>query len=168
MHLEIERKFLLKAMPNKEVDERLTIDQYYWKNSENIWERARTYHSDISGDKYIHTIKKSIAKGINIEDEKTLTKEEFENFKEKCLSEPTSKFITKERFIYKHGDLKWEVDNFDNGYKLIIAEIEIPKKGFRITIPDYINDVLLMEVTDLKQFSNRNLSINIKDIDKYK
>ena len=79
-----------------------------------------------------------------------------------------SRFINKVRYIYKDGDLKWEVDLFDNGYKLIIAEIEIPKKRYKLNIPDFIKDVLLLEVTGLKQFSNRNLSLNIKEINKYK
>ena len=165
--LEIERKFLLKAMPDQFVDEIITIDQYYWKNKSNIWERCRTYHSDKTGDRYIHTIKKSVSKGVNMEDEVELTKDEFEKFREVCLSDENSKFITKERHIFKYGDLKWEVDKFDNGYKLIIAEIELPKKSFKLIIPDYISEVLLMEVTGLKQFSNRNLSIDIKNINKF-
>ncbi len=168
MKLEIEKKFLLKALPDKKYDDKYLIDQYYWKNKSNIWERARTYHSEISGDSYIHTIKKSVSKSVNIEDEKELTISEFEIFKNRCLKDPTSRFISKERYIYRYGDLKWEIDNFDNGYKLIIAEIEIPKKSYRVVLPDYISDVLLMEVTGLKQFSNRNLSIEMKNINKYK
>lgn len=162
MKLEIERKFLLKAMPSKSPDDVYVIDQYYLKNKSGVWERARTYHSEISGDMYIHTIKKTISKGVNIEDEKELTKEEFEIFKNKCLSgEYESRFITKERHIYKEGDLKWEVDKFGSGYNLIVAEIEIPKKTFKITFPEYISEVLLLEVTGIKQFSNRSLSNKI-------
>lgn len=161
MKLEIERKFLLKSLPNKKEDDILSIDQYYLKRS-NIWERARTYHSDINGDSYIHTIKKTISKGVNTEDEKEITKEEFEDFKNKCLSkEYESKFIKKERFIYKYGDLKWEVDKFGSGYTLIVAEIEIPTKSYHIVFPDYMKDVILLEVTGIKKFSNRDLSIKI-------
>jgi CYTH domain-containing protein len=162
MKLEIERKFLLKAMPAKTPDYVFTINQYYLKNKSGIWERARIYHSEISGDTYIHTIKKSLSKGINIENEKKLTKEQFEEFKAKCLSgKYESRFIQKERCVYKEGELNWEVDKFGIGYNLILAEIEIPKKGFKITFPDYISEVLLLEVTKLKQFSNRSLSIKI-------
>lgn len=168
MNLEIERKFILKALPTIEPDDRLSIDQYYWKNSGGIWERVRTYHSDKYGDKWVHTIKKSVSKGVNLEEERDLTYQEFEDFKSKCLSNDDSKFINKVRYIYKDGDLKWEVDLFDNGYKLIIAEIEVPKKRYKLNIPDFIKDVLLLEVTGLKQFSNRNLSLNIKEINKYK
>ena len=162
MKLEIERKFLLKAMPSKSPDDIFTIDQYYLKNKSGVWERARTYHSEISGDTYIHTIKKNVSKGINIEDEKELTKEQFEEFKDKCLSgKHEARFIQKERHVYKEGELKWEVDKFGSGYNLIVAEIEIPKKTFKITFPDYISNVLLLEVTELKQFSNRSLSMKI-------
>ncbi len=164
MHLEIERKFLLKCLPNKTPDDIIVIDQYYWKNSKGIWERARTYHSNLTGDKYVHTIKKSISKNVNIEDEREMSKEEFESFRLKCLKNPNSKFIIKERHIYDQGPLKWEVDVFDSGYHLIIAEIEIPKKNYKLTIPDYIEKVMLLEVTGLKQFSNRALSIEIRDL----
>lgn len=162
MKLEIERKFLLKSMPNKKADDIFSIDQYYFKNKSDIWERARTYHSDISGDTYIHTIKTSVSKGINIEDEREMTLEEFLEFKRKCESrEGESRHICKERHVFNEGNLKWEVDVFKSGYNLIIAEIEIPKKTFKITFPDYISEVLLLEVTGLKQFSNKSLSLKI-------
>ena len=169
--IEIERKFLLKAMPCCIPVEIISIGQYYWKNKSNIWERARTYHSNVSGDRYIHTIKKSLSKSVNLEEEVDLTKDDFESFKIRCLSDlNNSKFINKERWVYDHpfDGLKWEVDVFDNGYKLIIAEIEIPKKTYKLVIPDLIKDVSLLEVTGLKQFSNRTLSLNLSDINKYK
>jgi len=161
--LEIERKFLLKSLPQIKEDDIFQIEQYYLKNKNGIWERARTYHSEISGDCYIHTIKRSISKGVNMEDEFEMTKDEFEKFKDMCLSKKfDSRHISKERWIYKYGDLKWEVDKFNSGYNLIIAEIELPTKKYRISFPDYINDVKLLEVTGLKQFSNRALSLKIK------
>lgn len=98
-----------------------------------------------------------------MEDEFEMTKDEFEKFKDMCLSKKfDSRHISKERWIYKYGDLKWEVDKFNSGYNLIIAEIELPTKKYRISFPDYINDVKLLEVTGLKQFSNRALSLKIK------
>lgn len=161
--LEIERKFLLKSLPQIKEDDIFQIEQYYLKNKNGIWERARTYHSEISGDCYIHTIKRSISKGVNMEDEFEMTKDEFEKFKDMCLSKKfDSRHISKERWIYKYGDLKWEVDKFNSGYNLIIAEIELPTKKYRISFPDYINDVKLLEVTGLKQFSNRALSLKVK------
>jgi CYTH domain-containing protein len=160
--LEIERKFLLKAMPDRKPDEIVQIEQWYYKNKKGIWERARTWNSTKSGENWIHTVKKSISKGVSLEDERPLSREEFEKFTDVCMSKASeSRFITKERYIYKSGDLKWEIDKFDNGYHLIIAEIEIPKKSFKIEIPDFIGELILLEVTGLKQFNNRNLSMKL-------
>jgi len=55
-------------------------------------------------------------------------------------------------------ELYWEVDRFDSGHHLIVAEIEIPKKSFKIKMPDFIREKFLIEVTGIKEFSNRNLS----------
>lgn len=161
--LEIELKYLLKALPKKEPEDIIDIDQYYTKVS-GKWERARTWFSEKSGDKkWIHTIKKNVSKKVNIEDEKFLTEEEYDLFKAECLANPNdSKFISKKRYIYKDGDLKWEVDEFDNGYHLIVAEIEIPEENYKVIIPDFMKDVILLDVTGLKQFSNRSLSLPIE------
>ncbi len=160
--LEIERKFLLKSLPNIKPSQSVEIDQYYLKNSSGIWERARTWISDNGDIKYIHTIKKSVSKGVNMEDEYFMTEEDYLTFKNKChLSGSDSRFIKKIRYIYPNGDLYWEVDQFDNGYQLIIAEIEIPIKSYKLVIPDFIKEVMLLEVTGLKQFNNRNLSLKI-------
>ena len=164
MKLEIERKFLLKSMPDVEPIEKIIIDQWYWKNPSGTWERARTWHSNIHGKSWIHTIKKSVSKGVNIEDEKNLTEEEFKKFIAKCKQAgQEAKFISKQRWIYPHNDLKWEVDRFDKNHCLIIAEIEIPKKSFKIEIPHFIQEKLIVEVTGIKQFSNRNLSDYIQN-----
>lgn len=161
--LEIERKFLLKSLPKREPIDVLRIEQWYWKNKKGIWERARTYHSDKTGDKYIHTIKRNIGKGINEEDEKTITKSEFDNFVIVCRSKgQEARCISKERHIYPQGKkLFWEVDKFI-GLDLVVAEIEIPKKNYRVRIPKFLKTVLLMEVTGIKTFSNKSLSAPYK------
>jgi len=157
MNIEIERKFLLKAIPSKSPAETIQILQWYLKNSDGIWERARSCYSEVKGFYFVHTIKKNIAPGINEEDEKLITSDEFNQFVERCKSSQ-SKYISKERLVYPDGDLKWEVDVFNNGHHLIVAEIEIPSIDYDVQIPKFISDKLLMEVTGMKQFGNRNLS----------
>jgi hypothetical protein len=162
MKLEIERKFLLKSLPKIQPTQSINIDQYYYKNSSGIWERARTWETTDGEIKYIHTIKKSVSKGVNIEDEYEMSESDYNKFVATCRkSDVDSKFIKKTRYIYPDGELKWEVDLFHGDYKLIIAEIEIPKKTYKLTVPDFIKDVSLLEVTGLKQFNNRSLSIKI-------
>lgn len=163
MKIEIERKFLLKTLPQTSTPvDSIKIDQYYLKNSAGIWERARTWESVTGEIKYIHTIKKSVLKGVNIEDENLISKKEFLDFKKRCHTSSDSKSIQKVRHIYPDNGLYWEVDEFSSGYKLIIAEIEIPQKNYKLLIPKFIEEVSLLEVTGLKQFSNRSLSIKME------
>ncbi len=165
MNIEIERKFLLKSLPDKAPDETIEMNQWYLKNSDNIWERARSCYSDKNGLYFIHTIKTPTEKSnINMEDEKFLTLSEFNKFIEKCRNDSESRYISKDRLIFKNDgdDLFWEVDIFKNGHHLIIAELEIPTEEYEINIPSFINDKILLEVTEMSQFSNKNLSNKIK------
>jgi CYTH domain-containing protein len=166
MKLEIERKFLLKSIPNLKADSVVEIEQFYFKNDSGIWERARSWHPRGGKKKYIHTIKKTVSKGVNIEDEHDLNSKEFLQFKSKCFQTPNeSKFIKKTRHIYKDGNLKWEVDEFNSSCNLIIAEIEIPTKDYQVIIPEFLQDLVLLEVTGLKPFSNRSLASKLKNLD---
>jgi CYTH domain-containing protein len=162
MKLEIERKFLLKSLPKNSPEQSVDIEQFYLKNESGIWERARTWFSSNGDKKYIHTIKKNVSKGVNIEDEYLMEEDDFLKFRDSCFKlNAESRQIKKVRHIYKDGSLFWEVDEFKDDYQLIIAEIEIPKKTFKLTIPDFIKEVMLLEVTGMKQFNNRNLSLKI-------
>lgn len=157
--IEIERKFLLKSLPTIKPKEKIEIQQWYRKNSKGIWERARACYSDKKGFYFIHTIKTNISNGVNMEDENIMSDSDFNKFVDKCKKSNDSRYISKERIIFTHTDsLKWEVDVFNNGHHLIVAEIEIPTEDYDLVIPEFITDKLLLEVTGLKQFSNRNLS----------
>ena len=160
--IEIERKFLLKAMPDVLPTEVVKIDQFYFKNKEGVWERVRQWNSNLYGKRWIHTIKTKISDFSNEEVEKDITKLEYEEFKKGCReNKSNSRYIKKERWIYPDGDLYWEVDIFKDKCHIIIAEIEIPTEDYDLKIPEFINKKLLMEVTGLKQFTNRSLSIKL-------
>ena len=80
--IEIERKFLLKAMPDVLPTEVVKIDQFYFKNKEGVWERVRQWNSNLYGKRWIHTIKTKIS------EHKQLgffwRPEEVDIFKDKC------------------------------------------------------------------------------------
>ena len=157
MNLEIERKFILKSIPKTTPVEKIKIEQWYHK-IDDVWERVRKCESSKNGVYYVHTIKTPVSDLANMEDEKLLTKEEFNSFVKLCVDD-SSKFISKERLVYPHtGGLKWEVDVFNSGHHLIIAEIEIPSEDYEVKIPKFIKQKLLLEVTGMKQFSNKSLS----------
>ncbi len=159
--IEIERKFLLKSLPNIDPVESIKIDQWYNKNSKGVWERVRKMES--LSIRYIHTIKKSISKIENIEDEKEISQIEYDDFVSKCLISNDSRYIRKIRHIYPSDGLIWEVDEFCDGYRLIVAEIEIPNRNWKLKIPNFITQMRLLEVSGMKQFSNRSLSLNISE-----
>lgn len=160
--IEIERKFLLKAIPDLKPTEVIKIKQWYLK-IEGIWERARSMDSNIYGIKWVHTIKTRISDISNIEEEWDMNKDEFDDFVKRCKSsKQNARFITKERRIYPDGELKWEVDVFSQKCHIIVAEIEIPTEDYELEIPEFIQKKSLLEVTGLKQFSNRSLSNRVK------
>jgi CYTH domain-containing protein len=160
--IEIERKFLLKAVPDLKPTEVIKIKQWYLK-VDGIWERARSMDSNIYGIKWVHTIKTRISDISNIEDEYDMDKDEFDDFVKRCKSaKQNARYITKERRIYPDGELKWEVDVFSQKCHIIVAEIEIPSEDYELEIPEFIQKKNLLEVTGLKQFSNRSLSNRVK------
>lgn len=160
--IEIERKFLLKSTPDIKPTEIIKIKQWYLK-VEGIWERARSMESNLYGIKWVHTIKTRISDVSNIEEEKDLSKKEFEDFVKLCKSpNQTARYIAKERRIYLDGELKWEVDVFSQKCHIIVAEVEIPTEDYDLQIPEFIQKKNLLEVTGMKQFSNRSLSNRVK------
>jgi len=160
--IEIERKFLLKAVPDLKPTEVIKIKQWYLK-VEGIWERARSMESSIYGIKWVHTIKTRISDISNLEEEWDMTKKEFDDFVKRCKSsKQNARYITKERRIYPDGDRKWEVDVFSQKCHIIVAEVEIPSEDYELEIPEFIQKKNLLEVTGLKQFSNRSLSNRVK------
>ena len=160
--IEIERKFLLKAIPDLKPTEVIKIKQWYLK-VDGIWERARSMDSNIYGIKWVHTIKTRISDISNIEEEWDMDKSEFDDFVKRCKSsKQNARYITKERRIYPDGELKWEVDVFSQKCHIIVAEIEIPTEDYELEIPEFIQKKNLLEVTGLKQFSNRSLSNRVK------
>lgn len=152
MALEIERKFLLKKLPSLEWDMIYKITQIYCDN-EGLKYRIRERKTLIGEGKteYFKTIKKEIEPGVNEEDENIV---EMQDFLE-GLSYETRR-ITKTRYLKKFTeDLKLEIDDFG---KLVIAEIELLEIGQKFDLPDYIKDILIIEVTKIKEFSNYNLA----------
>jgi CYTH domain-containing protein len=161
--IEIERKFLLKAMPDILPTEVVKIDQFYFKNKDGVWERVRQWNSNLYGKRWIHTIKTKISDFSNEEVEKDITKLEYEEFKKGCReNKSNSRYIKKERWIYPDGDLYWEVDIFKDKCHIVIAEIEIPSEDYDLNIPEFISKKTLLEVTGQKLFSNRSLSVKLK------
>ena len=159
--IEIERKFLLKRIPNEKPNDTIKMDQWYL-NVNGKFERVRQRQWKSSGKiDWIHTIKEFVDEMTNIETEKFITSDEYHDFIKECKN-PNSdaRYIQKKRHLYKNGHDTWEVDEFLET-SLIVAEIEIPNKEYDVVLPDFISENLICEVTGIREFSNKNLSDKI-------
>lgn len=160
MNLEIERKYLLKDMPRVKPDDFMEIEQFYCENKRHKTKyRLRIINRWVGNKKettYVQTIKRKIENGVYEEHEIGLNKGAFDD-----LFRYAKTRLSKWRYIYKiNKTLKWEVDIYRD-MKLVIAEIELPKKNHKFKIPDYIKNKIIMEVTEFDEFTNFNLSERI-------
>jgi len=173
MKKEIEKRFLLKNLPINTIEnlpEVQHIQQYYYL-VDGIWNRIRKIESSILGITYLHTIKTYID-GITYEEEKDFSFDEYKLLMNNIHSGMyEAKFLDKTRYIYNTGtnvdfgdndfkNIKWEIDVFN--FSLIIAEIEIPDITYNIEIPEFIQKEIILEITDIKELSNRNLANFLK------
>jgi len=151
--LEIERKFLLKKTPEGMFfDMRSDIVQYYLPQDENGY-TVRVREAEQHGTKkYFLTKKKYISPTVNEEIEKQIDGAEFHYHRKKALT-----VLSKVRYFHTIDGLTWEVDVF-NGMDLIIAEIELESEDYKLEIPEVITDVLIKEVSGIKEFYNQQLS----------
>ena len=145
--LEFERKFLLLKQPSLKADIVYRLEQHYFGD-----ERIRRRSTDSEDDVFYHTIKKSLRPGVNSENERIITRDEYYN-----LLEKSKVFVVKHRHCYFIGGLKWEVDVFED-INLVVAEVEYPKENYKLKIPKFIEDVTIMEVTKFREFSNKNIA----------
>src|SRR5882672_10666875 len=155
--LEIERKFLLKSLPfiKGGYGTHLEIIQYYCSlEGEPDFRIRESINMETGKVTYTKTVKIRLAAGTYEETEGKIKESVFNKYKESA-----TKVIKKKRCIIKFGKLKWEIDVYD--FKLVVAEIEIPSMDYLLELPDYIKEVLIMEVTKFKQFSNKSLAISI-------
>lgn len=156
--LEIERRFLLKQVPHTFAHMRgLEIAQYYVESSDERFRVRETYEhpGKMSYDK---TYKETISKGVNKERILAIDNDMFQS-----LARKGTRLINKQRIIAPHTEgLKWEIDLLLPPKKLVIAEIEVPSMEYPLILPDFIQEVLVMEITGINEFSNYALADTIQ------
>jgi len=149
-NIEIERKYLIKALPeNLDSLESHIIAQGYISREPVV--RIRKWDEE-----YILTIK---SKGFShIEVEKNLSKDEYNSLSQMVIGNT----IEKTRYIiplapYGYPDLKLELDIFHSFLEgLIIGEVEFPsiEKAESFVAPDFLGE----DVSDNPKYYNSYLS----------
>ena len=149
---EIERKFLIKSLPNDMSG--TTMRQGYLQPEKERAVRIRTVEKDGS-KKGVLTIK-------GMGSESGMSRYEFEteipvSDADHLLSLCDQPLIEKTRYKYDHLGLTWEIDEFHGvNDGLIIAEVELESEDQQFNKPDFIGD----EVTGQIKYYNMMLLKN--------
>lgn len=149
---EIERKYLLRGMPAMPpVADVLEIDQGYLPG-ERLVERLRRQRSRDGTVSYFRTVK--MGSGLQrLELEEQTTPAIFEHLWQ--LTE--GRRLRKRRHLVPADDRYWEIDEFLDR-DLVLAELELDDASRRVTIPDWLQPVLVREVTTEREYTNRSLA----------
>jgi len=149
---EIERKFLIKSLPDDMSG--ITMRQGYLQPEKERAVRIRTVEKDGS-KKGVLTIKGMGSKS-------GMSRYEFETEipvpdADHLLSLCDQPLIEKTRFKYDHEGLIWEIDEFHGvNDGLIVAEVELESEDQQFNKPDFIGD----EVTGQIKYYNMMLLKN--------
>lgn len=149
--LEIERKYLLSALPPICIGrDAVEIDQGYLPG-ERLIERLRRKRTR-EGVTYVRTVK--LGTGIaRIEVEEPCTEEVFAQLWP--LTE--GRRLTKRRYAIEEGERIWEIDEFTDR-ELFLAEVELPTEETEVVIPEWLSPLLEREVTGEDAYVNANLA----------
>lgn len=142
--IEIERKWLLKTLPEVEYDAVIQIEQYY--------KDYLRYRKEVNnGVETFYCIKKEkLQPGVNRETWQDCTRDDF------YFNYPREeKAIKKTRYVLVYEGHNIEIDTFENG--LVMMEIEVKSLSEPIQIPQIIHAQIEKEVTGDPDYSNYQL-----------
>jgi len=149
--IEIERKYLLRAVPALPPDAvRLVMEQGYLPGRVITERLRRTADGDVV--RHHRTVKggRGIAR-IELE-------EECDAALFAALWPLTvGRRLTKVRYRVPHGALVWEIDVFTDR-ELVLAEVELPAVDAAVAIPAWLTPVLDREVTGESAYVNAALA----------
>jgi CYTH domain-containing protein len=150
-NLEIERKYLLSALPLEMPDATtVSIDQGYIPG-DRVVERLRVVR-DGKGQRFYRTIK--MGSGVvrtELEDETTC------EIHQAMWPLTEGRRLTKRRHNVPAGSLTWEVDEFTDR-DLVLAEIELPAADTKVEYPAWLAPYVVREVTGEPEYLNSVLA----------
>lgn len=149
--LEIERKFLLKRLPETMPESTaINIEQGYLPG-ERLVERLRAVEVGRKRT-YLRTVK--VGAGlVRTELEEETSAEVFKSM----WPLTRGKRLTKRRHRVPDGDLTWEIDEFTDR-PLVLAEVELPSADTTVEIPEWLQPWVEREVTGEVAYLNSTLA----------
>ena len=157
MNNETERKYLIEYPDLDLLAERSTrvknITQTYLCSAKEGDRRVRA--SEEKGKiTYTFTEKRKLTAITRLEDEREITKEEYEAL---LLTADAEFFpVIKTRYCVPAGKRIAEIDVYKNISDFAICEVELESEDEEVTLPDCVT--LVREVTGEKRYSNRQIA----------
>ncbi len=150
-HQEIERKYLLRALPERvRGAESVEIEQGYLPGGA-VRERLRRAAGP-RGARWTRTVK--VGTGVSrAEFEEQVSPSEFERLWP--LTEGAR--LRKRRYRVPDGELTWEIDEFLDR-PLVLAEIELPAEDTPVEPPEWLAPCIVREVTGEAEYSNLRIA----------
>lgn len=149
--VEIERKFLLTALPPTLRDAPFAEIDQGWLPGERLVERVRRTRRD-GRESHARTVK--VGAGLTrLEIEEPTTPELFA-----ALWPLTrTRRVRKRRYAVADGDVTWEIDAFADR-DLVLAEVELASADQAVTPPEWLAPYVVRDVTEEPAYVNVNLA----------
>jgi adenylate cyclase len=149
--LEIERKFLLRRLPETAQEVPGVEIEQGWLPGTRVVERWRKVRA--SGEPICYRTVKSGQGLTRVELEEKTSSELFEHIWP--LTEGR-RVVKRRRRVAAEG-LTWEIDEFLDR-ELVLAEVELPSQDTAIEVPEWLRPYVVREVTGDPEYSNRKLA----------
>ncbi len=170
MPLEIERKFLIKpplTFQNMKLvwHHAITVEhiyQLYLRSDKGVTRRLRVLSEFGSKEyKYIHTIKTNVASGINEEDEKEISLDEYQEWGSSVYRDMAKAPIFKTRYTFNYKNQVFELDLFEKELEgLAVLEIELDSMDDKVELPPFLS--IAREVTHDEKYRNSKMAKLVK------
>lgn len=148
---EIERKYLLRALPEMPAHDVLEIEQGYIPGRVLV-ERLRRQQAPDGTVTLYRTVK--VGRGIErTELEEETTPRVFEHMW--VLTE--GRRVRKRRHVVREGGRTWEIDEYLDR-ELSMAEVELETRDDEVRVPAWLARVLVREVTGEREYTNHSLA----------
>jgi CHAD domain-containing protein/CYTH domain-containing protein len=149
---EIERKFLLRALPRRAGRAHPRGIEQGYIPGDHLVERLRRVRSD-EGVQLLRTIKLGSGMArVEIEEETTA------HIFDAMWPLTRGRRIRKRRYAIPHGPLVWEIDEFLDR-ELVLAEIELPTEDTAVKPPAWLAPYVVREVTGDPLYLNVSLAM---------
>jgi CYTH domain-containing protein/CHAD domain-containing protein len=148
---EIERKYLLSALPPAAATASAAEIEQGWLPGERLRERLRRVR-DADGERFYRTVK--LGSGLQ---RLELEEETSADLFAALWPHTQGCRVVKRRYRVRQGTLTWEIDEFLDR-DLLLAEVELPDPATAVTVPDWLAPHLVREVTGDQAYVNLNLA----------